>query len=1712
MGFVAIDTQGARRLGGALGDAAAGAEQTRRAVINALSIAELKSLAPSQIAIVQEGLQKLGAGVIEKAQLAERFTVDPKGVAAGLDAPVAELASALTGLVGFTGPSSLRSVFTGLPASGTDPALDAAVGRLSPVLLPALMAGQKPELDEAQLNDLRTLALSLGIRDAGSLLGAAALAEANKPIARSGSFFRRLVAKDLSPRDNTEVFWNDFWADGRTVDQVLADPAQLLEWVSGSFELDRRLAVSTELPGLVDVLQSVDFARGAESTIETLTAEAEASFAAITTFLPAVLAGQDRTPPSTAQLEQTLAFAARVGWTDPLPTTATPVERFASAVAFLKANRALGSALLPTAFEGSPQPLVFFDRVGIALQLDLGRRVGVVTDASLASLDQVAGQIAASAGLDLSAATPPAVDDERIEQIFGALLASQVPQAFLQTPGLQPRFDAALTQIRNAATGPEARRRIAEAVAAFRTLAVTGPAALTERQLTAIVGPQLVGTLGSSRLRLRDSSFFQKNPEFLLVTQTWGVPGGHKETIGKYKFTWSFDGTGALTAIRRKKKSTLSRLADTFKAIGKAIVTSFKENPLKAIFQVGKIAVSVLALVFPGTQALGAAALALNVGDAVLKATEGDWLGALTSGLSAFTAGATDVFGVGIPTGLDIFQQNVANNLLGDDLLGFVKNAKRAVDIGTAVIRAMDADSLVGAIGAGLGAGAFALGSGGELLGSIGAINSDLTDGLVRLGKTLLDVTKIVAPAAGLIDAIDRNDTGAAIANGLGVISGGAKALGNPDGAFSPTAPGVDTLFEFDKATQENLLAIAKGTGIASLVTRAVQAADRGESFAASSLLTQALLQVNDPLKTPLGNRALVAQRLADVAAVIESIVDRGGDPTRAGAAAAPIILQRLQLLLDAANTEVRVDPPVPTRNPLRVERDRQARTGSTAGSTATIPPRLGDLPIFGAADPVPSAPGALPSIFDQLPSVPVPSGLPSALTEPSGAPSIPVTIDDPVPLAASAVPTVFATSAGEQRLSASISSAELAELSGPTTQDGPSVPLGLAGFASPGQQVQGTPFSSQGFQMDWYARYITDQFVSFDDVVLDSGVPGLATSTADIPGLVLPTPEPLSPRSRPFDMIRPRTALPEGDPLVGELTQLSRRRPEITPDPVSAIPIIIPGKEPKIEILPRTEDGKIVGTKDETSTGETTFTMERQGSKFIGGIIPFDADWGTTIGVSRTVVDGTVPAAYLPTFGRDLKVGEGYALWINNELRGKVAAGGVVDVGYQQGRRVEVQRVDQDTLEITVFPEVVKQALAGGGGARGLDVTVGGERTFSTGEKYVVPFDQPEVNQIAYNLLRDGGASMTPPHSLVTRSEGAFTGAAEFLTVGKDGKLPTGQQTETHTRFDDSSELVTGEVVYPGVKVTYSYPVTVDGKPGPMQNVRLEYLDPELPDKLGPNVAGRMEQQLTEITPLPSPVPKEGIQLSISPDNALTGADFVGTILVQTPGSAARQVPVAVTLEQYRTLFQNPPGGMQAAVNAYLKETGLEEHGVGTAGALAFIERAKAAFSRFDLDRPDHPAISWNAAVHPTPPPGTVVTDVDDPVGTDAVVAPDPELPALFQPPVQHWVPGTTADIDWGGLANSWQDLPGGGHDSATVPDPWTVWDGEFAPLPDYSSIVAFGGPTFDDGYSLQDPLDSFSVIPNWDAGTNFDDAWADAWNSPTEYSDSDSYVSEYL
>src|SRR5262249_45170500 len=134
--YVEIDTQGARALGQVLQDTAVRVDDVRRSVSAALDMADLASDAPAQLARVHDGFTSLATGVTDKAALAEQYTVDPSGTAAQLGAPVDTLGSALSGLLGFTGPADLRAVLVGLPTPGADPALDAALARLNPVLLP----------------------------------------------------------------------------------------------------------------------------------------------------------------------------------------------------------------------------------------------------------------------------------------------------------------------------------------------------------------------------------------------------------------------------------------------------------------------------------------------------------------------------------------------------------------------------------------------------------------------------------------------------------------------------------------------------------------------------------------------------------------------------------------------------------------------------------------------------------------------------------------------------------------------------------------------------------------------------------------------------------------------------------------------------------------------------------------------------------------------------------------------------------------------------------------------------------------------------------------------------------------------------------------------------------------------------------------------------------------------------------------------------------------------------------------------------------------------------------------------------------------------------------------------------------------------------------------------------------------------------------------
>ena len=887
MAYVAIDTRGARELGQALRDTAMRIDTIRREVSVALNLADLDSQVPIQLSVAQDGFTTLGTGVLEKAGLAEKFVESPQQMAQSLGAPVDALSTALTGLLGVAGPSDLRGVLLGLPAPGRDAALDAALARLNPVLFPAFLSGERPELTEAQAADLRVLARALGIEQAGPPVPRL---EPSSEDGFLGADRFGLLQRLRPARSDTEVFWNDFWADGRTVADVIADPGKLFDWVAGTFELDRRLAVAPRVPGLGDILASVDFATANSDPGEMnrLIAEAEAQFAAITTYLPQFLIGQTQTPPDATQLAQTLAFAARVGWPDP-GTGTSDAARFASAIGFLRANRALGSALLPTGFGGDRNALTFFNAPGIALSLELGRNTGILSDAYLTGLAGFVDQALTTFGIDLSGPNPVQLTEQMQGQFF-ALVASQIPAALAQSPTIQGQFLAALGYLRQATNGPDLRRRLIEMIAAFRTVAITGAPALTERQLHTIVGPTILDVLGRARLRQRAESAVQKSPEFMMVALQWGRPGGNKQDLGKFKFSWSFDEFGELTAIRRKKKSWLSRAFDTIKSIGKAIVESWKDNPFKAIFQVGKIALGALALVIPGV-GLGVASLALSVAETAFHAIEGDWMAAISSGLAAFTAGATDVFGT-IPTAVQEFQQQVVNGLVSSDTLEVIKNFKRVFDIGNSVFQATQATSLAGMIGAGIGAVGTTIGAGGQLLGSFEAIDASLTRNLVRIGTTIRDFTGIAVPAVSLINGDTQGLL--SLANGLAILSTATRAFSNPLGAGQ--------LLGFSDGARETLKTIAAGTGVAAAMARAIDAADRGEVFRVGSFLAQAIQAVHDPRQTVIGDQAQVVQRIADIGSTLEKLMAVNANPA-AARAAAPILLAQLQLLVDDAST-----------------------------------------------------------------------------------------------------------------------------------------------------------------------------------------------------------------------------------------------------------------------------------------------------------------------------------------------------------------------------------------------------------------------------------------------------------------------------------------------------------------------------------------------------------------------------------------------------------------------------------------------------------------------------------------------------------------------------------------------------------------------------------------------------------------------------------------
>lgn len=187
MALVGIDPERTRTLASTMGIAADDLDDLRAEVDQTLSLAQLDSTVPFRLAAEATELDKVSVVLIARADLAQGLEIDIERLAEQLDVSSEQVADAVTALTNpdldasgaspllslvgashylFDGlPESSRDVFVGLPAVGQDPELDAAIGRLDSILLPAILNGQgidPDDLTKQQRADLKLVASALG--------------------------------------------------------------------------------------------------------------------------------------------------------------------------------------------------------------------------------------------------------------------------------------------------------------------------------------------------------------------------------------------------------------------------------------------------------------------------------------------------------------------------------------------------------------------------------------------------------------------------------------------------------------------------------------------------------------------------------------------------------------------------------------------------------------------------------------------------------------------------------------------------------------------------------------------------------------------------------------------------------------------------------------------------------------------------------------------------------------------------------------------------------------------------------------------------------------------------------------------------------------------------------------------------------------------------------------------------------------------------------------------------------------------------------------------------------------------------------------------------------------------------------------------------------------------------------------------------------------
>lgn len=831
----------ARALADTMTATSAAADEQVKSSLGALEIAELFADTPGDLVFFGEDLRRASIILNTQLDLLEGFELDLYVLAEALRVDRFTLEQQLAGieestlgdagilpLLGWDGyeitPTDLREVFIGLPSTGTDPALDAAIERLNDWLLPLLLQGESRQLrlTDQQESDLRLLGTALG---------------ADLIVFRESEKYRGAGGDDAYRI--------------RTYTLVEIGGQRLLDWVFDAFEKDRalgRLAASPPFDEVVAELYS-----GSDSDAVLTRAQ---GLEIVEANLVDWLLGRVPLPADPEARAELIAFARLLG---------LDVNTADQALTALQRRRALQELVVvgdPTDGE------VLFTEGFIEGQIAFAIRIGAITEKQFADAAFIADYVLAIA-LDGDTAGR-ALDDEGIELdptlLVQAILA-RIPIGFFT----EDQLFAAIGYITAGATLGEQRERLAHTLLAFRSASTHGVATFTQSQWKSdIIGDSIVDKIAGkfgSRLRIQaDNEIFQ------YLVSSIGVPGHHKLKLSKrVRLHLLIDGQGQVADFiieERPRKSTGRFIIGAVLTVIALVVTVVAPPAAPAFyaiasaynaylaFDAGDEIGGIIALLgafasfaqLAGAAQVANAARAAQVGLQAHRAFEqGDIVAGIGYSLIAIGIGADIAAGQtvgGIIVGVDNVVEGIEDGNIGQIVDGAISVGIAATSILESALPEPEIPPTQYVL---------------DPVGDLEAIRN-----------TLEDLRQVAVPAVQAVEAFSDDDVLVGIANTLAAASAGAAAFANTDGYLSRA-------FDVSTGDRIELATFADFGAAAALIVEGIDAATNDDYLRLLARLGEAAtIIINDPTATA----AVRAEQLSRIAGVLDLLTNLDPETT----------------------------------------------------------------------------------------------------------------------------------------------------------------------------------------------------------------------------------------------------------------------------------------------------------------------------------------------------------------------------------------------------------------------------------------------------------------------------------------------------------------------------------------------------------------------------------------------------------------------------------------------------------------------------------------------------------------------------------------------------------------------------------------------------------------------------------------------------------------